>query len=451
MNGRWPRLGLRVMPFVLIADLALSGAYVGRQLSVGPDRSRAHSPAAHFRPLPDQSTGAADRARDRAIRDVLLARATAIRRHDRAGFMATLDPASAKFRAQQVRYFANVQHVPFSTWSYTLDADNVAPSDGAQFLRYNAAVWLPHVVLHYEIAGFDRSPTALDTYYTFVQRHRRWYIASDSDAASLAYTTARDIWDFGPVSVVRRRNAIVLGHPDSRVSLAALADEAQRDVPRVTKVWGRRWSQHIVVLAPDRQSELSKLLGDQGDLSQIAAVATAELVEAGQRTTPTGDRVLINPDNYRRLGVKGRQVVVTHEITHVASRASTGPVLPDWLIEGMADYVGYRELHTPPSIAAHELKVYLDQGHRAPGLPGDDDYAGANKHLALAYDESWLACRFIAERWGQAALVRLYRAVGASTQGSEKAATDAAIRGVLHESLATFTRQWQTYVTAVLR
>jgi hypothetical protein len=205
------------------------------------------------------------------------------------------------------------------------------------------------------------------------------------------------------------------------------------------------------VLAPNSQTELSKILADGDDLTQIAAVATAELLAGSQVSRPVGDRVLINPQNYVKLGPNGRQIVITHEATHVASRSATGALEPTWLIEGLADYVGFLETGISPTIGAHELKVDIDAGRHVGGLPTDSAYNGDNKRLAQMYDESWLAGRFIAQHWGQSALVRLYRAVGAVKSGSETSATDASMRAVLRESLAAFTRQWQAYVVAVLR
>jgi hypothetical protein len=434
---------------LVVLVLAASGVVVGHHFALRSHHRAAAPQAERFRPPPEgQST---DAVRTQAITNLLAARSQAILQHNRRTFLATLDPGSPSFRKRQLASFANLQPVPFASWSYTLDAATEAPTDGAQFLRYRAPVWLPHVVLHYAVRGFDAAPTALDEYFTFVQRGTRWYVGSDSDDAKLAYESAKDIWDFGPVTVVRGSRAIVLGHPDSSVSLRALVEEADRDIPRVTRVWGSGWSQRVVIMAPDSPTELNKLINDDGDLSQIAAVATAELVEGSHSTRPVGDRVLVNPRNYSRLNAKGRQVVITHEITHVASRSATGPLTPDWLIEGLADYAGYREVNVTPRIAAAELKTYLDAGHRLTGLPSDEAYAGTNKHLDRTYDQSWLACRFIAEHWGQPTLIRLYRAVGAAASGSSATATKAGVRAVLHESLPAFVGQWESYVSSVLQ
>jgi hypothetical protein len=439
------------LALVAALNLGLGGAFVGWHFAQHHNSKSPTGKGAHFRGIPDQQVSA-ESIRAGAIRALLTERADAIMRHDRSAFLAQIDPQSPQFVKAQSAYFANLQPVPLATWSYALLDDEEAPTDGSQFLRYQAKVWLPHVVLHYRIAGFDSASTSSDVWFTFVQRGGRWLIGSDTDGASLNYATGRDIWDFGPVLVARGHTVLALGHPGGHASLSSLVSEADRDLPRVTRVWGRGWSQRVVVLAPGSASELGKLLGGSaGDLHQIAAVATAELVESGHDARPVGDRVIVNPTNYVKLSAKGRQVVMTHEITHVASRAAGGRYLSEWLTEGFADYVGFRETGIAPTTAAHALKVYLDAGHAVPGLPADSAYDGANKNLSMAYDESWLACRFVADHWGQAALVRLYRAVGAVTTGSEQSATETGLRGVLHTSLAAFTRGWQHYVASVLQ
>jgi hypothetical protein len=83
-------------------------------------------------------------------------------------------------------------------------------------------------------------------------------------------------------------------------------------------------------------------------------------------------------------------------------------------------------------------------------LPTDKAYTGSNPRLALVYERSWLACRYVAAHYGEQALVRLYRRVGARTHGTERSAVDAAMHAVLHTSLAAFTRDWRSYVLAQL-
>jgi hypothetical protein len=162
------------------------------------------------------------------------------------------------------------------------------------------------------------------------------------------------------------------------------------------------------------------------------------------------DRVILNPPGFAKLGPLGRQVVLTHEITHVASRSATGPLVPTWLIEGMADYVGYRGTGIAASLAASELVADLSHGRQLGGLPRDSAYSGANPRLPQAYERSWLACRYMVETFGARRLVRLYRVIGRNGNGTETSATDTAMRAVLHISLRTFTVSWQAYTHALL-
>jgi hypothetical protein len=60
-----------------------------------------------------------------------------------------------------------------------------------------------------------------------------------------------------------------------------------------------------------------------------------------------------------------------------------------------------------------------------------------------------MACRLIAERYGQRALVRFYRAVGTSTSGTSSALVSAS-NEVLHVPFDRFTRQWREFLRAEL-
>jgi hypothetical protein len=204
-----------------------------------------------------------------------------------------------------------------------------------------------------------------------------------------------------------------------------------------------------VLLVPATQRELSGVVDDYGNLDHIAAVATAEVQTNPGRPDPVGDRVGINPDNWPKLSSLGRRIVLTHELTHVATRSVTGGAMPTWLAEGFADYVGYLDTGIPTSFAAQELAAKVRAGHVPRRLPTDDEFDGANKHLSEAYEGAWLACRLIAERYGQRALVRFYRAVGTSPSSTASALASASNK-VLHVPIDQLTREWRAFVRAEL-
>ncbi|MGN6472557.1 MAG: hypothetical protein ACTHK4_02775 [Mycobacteriales bacterium] len=387
-------------------------------------------------------------ARLHAIQHLLAARSNALVHRDRAAFMATVDPRATRFRRVQARMYADLRTVPIATWSYGISAvARRPPSDAA---RYHAPVWAPaYFALRYRLAGFDAKPTKLQQYPTFVQRHGRWYLASLTDYAPRGLVSATDIWDYGPVKVVRRSDVLVLGAPSQLSTMTDVARKAQRAIDQVTAVWGTHWAQRAVVLVPATAREMASIDEYAGDVSKLAALTSAEVSTAAGRPAPVGDRITINPMNWPMLSEVGSEVVIRHELTHVATRAATGTQTPTWLSEGFAEYIGFREAQVSVDVAAAELKRLVDAGHVPTALPSNREFSSADAQLAAHYEAAWLACRYIADRYGQRALVRFYRAVGTS-HGQSRAALLAALRGVLHTGLRQFVAQWQGYMRAEL-
>ncbi len=157
--------------------------------------------------------------------------------------------------------------------------------------------------------------------------------------------------------------------------------------------------------------------------------------------------MLVNPEAYAVLGDAGKQVVLTHETTHVATRADTTAATPLWLSEGYADWIGYLGTGRTPAEIAPELARAVRDGEVPDSLPGDEDFAFTREptRLARAYEGGWLACRMIAERWGVDRLSAFYRAVGA--HGKRAGAVEEALRKVLGTTPEEFTARWRDYVT----
>ncbi|MEU0487045.1 hypothetical protein ABZ260_48810 [Streptosporangium sp. NPDC006013] len=169
--------------------------------------------------------------------------------------------------------------------------------------------------------------------------------------------------------------------------------------------------------------------------AEAAALAGAESTR-GLAAMATADRVIVLPSGYARLSTTGRDVVITHELVHVATGATRGGRVPMWLSEGFADYVGYRDAGIPVRTAAAELAAEVRAGVLPARLPGPADFAPGAPRLAQVYEEAWLACRFIAERFGEKALVRLYGGDVTGTLGLSPAQLTVAWRDYLGKELA---------------
>ncbi|MGW1888643.1 hypothetical protein ACWCP6_00060 [Streptomyces sp. NPDC002004] len=357
------------------------------------------------------------------VQRVLDRRADAVLHHDASAFRAT--GTDAGFRA--------LADVPLTSWTYRITG----------FHRSGARATV-EADLRYRVTGYDRTPVSALRELDLRQRDGRWYVAGDRPAPG----APQQLWEQGPVTVVKGAHSLVLGVGQQRRRLGDFARLADHAVPAVRDAWGGDWSGHVVVLVPKSLEGMAGLLGAAPSAYRgIAAVTTGE---AGSGTRAPADRVVVNPDAYAVLGDLGKQVVLTHETTHVATRDLTTRATPLWLSEGYADWVGYRGTGRRPTQAAPELARAVTAGQVPADLPADRDFGfgGDATRLAQAYEGGWLACRMIADNWGEAKLNAFYRTVGA--HGKRPGAVEAALRDVLRTTPDRFTARWRAYLRTEL-
>ncbi|CRK55703.1 FIG00865966: hypothetical protein [Alloactinosynnema sp. L-07] len=383
-----------------------------------------------------------DPDRTDAITTLLAARADAILRRDEAAFLAGLDPqADPAFLESQRALFANLAGVPFDHWSYVLNHDDSLDVSG---LAGGAELWAPAVDLRYALGGIDATPTSRAMGYLFVHRAGAWYLRSDTDLADIGRRTWRGPWDFGPCLVTTTARGLVLAHPGSQPMVDRLVRELDPAVEAVSKVWGGEWSGRVALLLPDGAAEMRALVGPDFPVESVVAVATADRVDTAKRAT-TGQRVILSPMGARALSIASLRVVLRHEITHVAARSVTVDGSPMWLLEGFSDYVGYRDSGIGLLQGAPDLARQVQESGPPTALPEDRAFRGKDKELDLAYQQAWSIARFVADRYGEARLVTLYRQLGGAGPMSA-GDTDDLLRRVLDLDRAGLLREWRTYL-----
>ncbi|MEV8591858.1 hypothetical protein [Streptomyces sp. NPDC052012] len=358
------------------------------------------------------------------VQSLLDRRARAVLAHDPTAYARTGTRAG----------YDNLRAVPLADWSYRLTAlDRTGDTATAQ------------ADLSYRVEGHDRSPvTTTRTLRLSRDADDRWRVESDRPAKK----SGQQLWDQGTVRTARGDRSLVLGVGRSPAELRDYAELADRAVPAVSDAWGRSWPRQVVILVPESLQDMGGLLNSPASSYRgIAAVTTGE-TGTGERAP--ADRIIVNPDAFGLLGDSGRQVVLTHETTHVATRAHTTAATPLWLSEGFADWVGYRSGDRTPPEAAPELAYAVGRGDVPTALPGDEDFgfSGDADRLARAYESGWLACRLIADRWGEDRLGEFYRTVGAHKQRA--GAIEHAMKTVLGTTPEAFTTQWRDYLRSEL-
>ncbi|URN00293.1 basic secretory family protein [Actinomadura madurae] len=376
--------------------------------------------------------GAAGALDPAAAAAVLANRARAVRDGDRMAFLATVGDAPAEFQDAQSRMYDNLRALPLEGWRERVAGTQAMNTGAMNTGAMDDEHAIVRVEVRYRLRGFDRGEVARTRYLALAPRGGTWTIAGDGTSRGL--TDDADIWDAGPLAVARGRAALVIGDAAGLRGIAARLDAA---VPDVTGVVGAGWARRVVALAPADPGLASALAGPGQSLGQIAALATvAPAPSSGGRGE---DRIVVSPTAFGRLNDLGRTVVLTHELTHVATGGARDRRTPLWLIEGFADYVGYRHVEIGARAAAGELRREVAAGRVPAALPGTAAFAGGSPRLSQAYQEAWLACRMVAGRYGEATLVRLYRAAGHASEA-------AALRDVLGLTRERFTGMWRDYV-----
>jgi hypothetical protein len=169
-------------------------------------------------------------------------------------------------------------------------------------------------------------------------------------------------------------------------------------VGAVTAFWGEDWRRDIVIVATATDEQFRTLAGGGSDI----AAAT------------TGQRIVFAP-GAAAMSDAALRIVLRHELFHFAARADTAPDAPRWLTEGVADFVARPAAPRPGPERAAEMAV----------LPSDADLDTVGRTRTLAYDRAWWFTRFVADRYGTAALRRLYqRACGPGHPGIETAVSE---------------------------
>ncbi len=316
--------------------------------------------------------------------------------------------------------------LPLVRWSYAIESDQAGPGAGERAIT---------AVLRYRLPSDRADATGRRRLVLAPGISGGWAVVSD-DAVG-----AELPWDLGDVRYARGTHSEVLSPVGPAGPTGVDADlpaQASAAAEAVTGVWGPDWRRTPVVVAVHGAAQLADLTG-----RSMAGVA-------GLVAISTPDRVYVDLLAYAALDPTGRSVLLTHEVTHVATAAGADPAHPQWLKEGFADYVGFLHSGIGASVAAASLLARVHRTGPPAGLPADADFApGASQDtLADAYAGGWLMCVLIAETDGQAALVSVYRRSGASgpsavSGASPQAALDEALRHVTGRSLAAWTAAWQ--------
>jgi len=386
------------------------------QTAVVPGR---HGTPGAARPAP----GSTD-ARSEASTAVLQRLVSALRHGSARQVAALAAPGDDRARVELMTLRHNVHALAITDLSMRYVDEDEGRLSLARQKALGGDAWVGQVQLSWRLRGFDRHDSRMELPVTFRQ-----------DGARTSFVTARrgrhgaPLWMLQRVSAARDGRSMVVAGSDEVPRFSRLAARAVVDVDRVL----RHWHGRLVVEVPDSSAVLDRALGaTSGAYDEIAAVTTTA---DGSRSSTAPVHIFVNPSVFDPLGPHGSQIVMSHEATHVATNAALSS-MPPWLLEGFADYVALARSHLPVSLTASQILAQVRRKGPPKHLPGQVEFDTQNQRLGASYESAWLACRLLAQRYGEQRLIRFYRA------SARASSTTAAFRA-LGTTQRAFTRAWR--------
>jgi hypothetical protein len=369
------------------------------------------------KPTKPSRIAAAIAARRVAVDTILLRRAQAVQAGNEALFLADVDPANKKLRAEQKILFANLVEMGFTEIGYSQAEERFNPS---VLKAHGSTTYLVRILMRYQIPKVDFTPVTTELGYTFVSRGGRWLITADDELdADLGPGAHREAWDLGRIEVQRGARVLVVVEKGDTERGRAIVAEATEGLGEVAAYWPLRWSGSVFVIALDETEVRDARFADE-DIESAASTGTTFSSLPGQETadgTVAGGYIVINPNERDRVD----EILLSHEITHVAT-ADLGGYEPLWLAEGAAEYVswsGIEAVSGAGEVGKWEQEVVDEALPQLSSLPSD---AGFYQNSADVYGVSWLAVRYLVGRIGLAKVEELYEDM--ARNGTDQAARD---------------------------
>ena len=316
--------------------------------------------------------------------------------------------------------FSSLRRLPLATYSMRYIGE----------VSHRAQTWRADVSVQWQLSRVDRRAITSEVEVTFSGDARQANIVRVSPTAD----EETPPWLLGRLDVERVGPALVLSlQPPLTEGIVAQTRQAVSDVRHVLG----GWDGGLVVVLPETTAQLEGMLASDPHAYDSIAAVTASADGSGDPAAPV--RVVLNPPVFTTLGPIAGQVVLSHEATHAATGA-TFRDMPLWLVEGFGDYVALAREPVPVQVAAGQALRRVRRVGPPRELPDEGDFSTSAHGLGASYEAAWLACRLIANRYGEDGLLRFYQRV------SRDGEVGAAFRTVLGTTEGQFTEAWSAYL-----
>jgi hypothetical protein len=382
-----PQRGRRRLLIVAVAVVALLAGAVAATLVPGATQGTlgAHPAAAATTTLPPTPYELANKA--------LNDQAAAMTRHDHTAWMAAVDPRQPAVRKHFEQLYSTFQalHVTHFEWDISIGGTTTGPVE----LNVDMAFCLSTKTCPTFETGSDNGPSHIPQKLTLKSQNGRWVI-SKYGKGSYKSELQPYPWEAGDL-VFTQGSRVTVGAPKSLAgqmkTVLSVADQAARTDDRFATMVGNPQMRYRVFLATDKAW---KTWYGGNDASYAVAY-----------TIPTGsvssDVVLHMP---KLQGDRQElKVVLQHEMGHVATLSNLTSTNDDdlWLMEGVADYIGWLPQHTRQDWNFPAVRDALHGGHPPRSIvesPLKND--ASDRSVARFYGLGHFAVECLAAKYGEA-------------------------------------------------
>jgi hypothetical protein len=367
----------------------------------------------------------------------------AVSRHDADGFSAVAASGSPSIRDHLRGIFTGLTALPLAAFRLAPDAGRRSRAvAGAQV----GARTLP-VLASYRLRGWDDVPLTAPMLLVVAPDRGAWRVVDDLTTTDATTDQRLEPWLFDGLYITHTAHVLVIGDRRHAAQARRLARTLDGLVTDVRRVWPEgTWNGTVVAYAVTSTAFVRSwygrsAAGDSGNGDRAAFVAKVVTLPAAGRpaaghspSSPGVVRMVLTPYllDRPRSGVVD---VLRHELTHVAT-ARLGSGVPTWLVEGAAEYTGFARrtgdgrLDGTTTFGRHGLTA-AEVSSTASGrwrptlLGGSTFYTGSEAAVDEHYNSAFITCLYIADRYGEQALRRLYERSARTTEA-------AALSQVLH-------------------
>lgn len=263
-----------------------------------------------------------------------------------------------------------------------------------------------------------------------------WRIISENDLDVLGFFSPHNLWDESTVAVLQSPHFVLLTHPQVTQQVRPWLAVAEKAYARASSFWPGTMEKHIVLEVPGTTDELQRITHDTADLSKFVAFVASD-VSREHGYTPTGPRMFVHVSHLLKYPESAQLPILAHELIHVLTREASGPNVPTFVEEGLANVGGQA---SDLFAAQHSI------GAKPTTFPTSERFVtGSVTDIQAAYGQAQLAIQVLIDRFGRDGMIRFYRALGAQriVPGTEQYQVRKALRDSLHWSYDDWVAAWR--------